>query len=106
MNEWMFLTNHARVLLYIAQHPMSTARRIADAVGITERATQRMIRDLDEAGYISRRRVGRNNQYSIHRERRIEGHIIGSIPLARMLECFSRDSIPSTRSAAARSVAD
>jgi len=87
MSEWLFLTNHARVLMYISQYPSSTARRIAEAVGITERATQRLIRDLDEAGYISRRRVGRNNQYVVHSDREISGSVLGSIQLADLLAC-------------------
>ncbi len=106
MSEWLFLTNHARVLLFIAQHPTSTARRIADAVGITERATQRLIRDLDEAGYISRRRVGRNNQYVVHHDQRVEGHVLGSVPLAAVLECFGCSNALRGRQVATKSVAD
>ncbi len=106
MSEWLFLTNHARVLIYIAQYPTSTARRIADAVGITERATQRLIRDLDEAGYITRRRVGRNNQYVVHHDREIEGDVLGSVPLAAVLECFGCTNAPRVRPVTAKSVAD
>jgi DNA-binding Lrp family transcriptional regulator len=89
VSEWLFLTNQARVLLYIARNPSSTARRIAQAVGITERATQRLIRDLDEAGYISRQRVGRNNQYVVHREQMVSGEVVGDVPVARFIECFN-----------------
>lgn len=106
MSEWLFLTNHARVLLFIAQHPTSTARRIADAVGITERATQRLIRDLDDAGYISRRRVGRNNQYVVHHDRHVEGHVLGSVPLASVLECLGCTGAVRQQAVAAPSVAD
>jgi DNA-binding Lrp family transcriptional regulator len=88
MSEWLFLTNQARVLLYIARHPSSTARRIAQAVGITERATQRLIRDLDEAGYISRKRVGRRNEYIVHRERPVSGEVVGDLPVAALLDCL------------------
>lgn len=105
MTEWLFLTNHARVLLFIAQHPTSTARRIADAVGITERATQRLIRDLDDAGFITRRRVGRNNHYIVHHDRLIEGQVLGSVPLATMLRCFGCDGAVRPKPVAAKSVA-
>lgn len=91
MSEWLFLTNQARVLLYIARNPASTARRIAQAVGITERATQRLIRDLDEAGYITRKRVGRHNEYVIHREQPVSGDVVGSVPVAALIDCLSRD---------------
>lgn len=93
MSEWLFLTNQARVLLYISQHPASTARRIAQAVGITERATQRLIRDLDEAGFITRKRVGRHNEYVIHRDQIVTGEVIGALPVAALIDCLGfRDS--------------
>ena len=88
MSEWLFLTNQARVLLYIAQNPASTARKIAQAVGITERATQRLIRDLDDAGYISRTRVGRHNEYVVHRDRPVSGEVIGDVPVSALIDCL------------------
>ncbi|HUG15721.1 MAG TPA: helix-turn-helix domain-containing protein [Thermomicrobiales bacterium] len=89
MSEWLFLTNQARVLLYISQHPSSTARRIAQAVGITERATQRLIRELDEAGYLSRTRVGRHNEYVVHRDRPVCGDVVGDVPVATLIDCLN-----------------
>lgn len=88
MSEWLFLTNQARVLLYIAQNPASTARKIAQAVGITERATQRLIRDLDDAGYITRTRVGRHNEYVIHRDQPVSGEVIGDVPVSALIDCL------------------
>jgi DNA-binding Lrp family transcriptional regulator len=90
--EWLFLTNQARVLLYIAQNPASTARKIAQAVGITERATQRLIRDLDEAGYISRTRVGRHNEYVVHRDQPVSGEVIGDVPVSALIDCLVCES--------------
>jgi len=66
MAEWGFITNHGLVLATIAKRPSSTAREIGDAVGITERAAHKIIKDLDEAGYISKTKVGRRNKYRIH----------------------------------------
>jgi DNA-binding Lrp family transcriptional regulator len=66
MPEWSFFTNHGLVLVAVAKHPRSTAREIGDAVGITERAAHKLIRDLEEAGYITKTKVGRKNQYKIH----------------------------------------
>jgi DNA-binding Lrp family transcriptional regulator len=66
MAKWAFITNHGLVLGYIARNPRSTARLIAQAVGITERTTHKIIAELEEAGYISRKRVGRKNQYQIN----------------------------------------
>jgi DNA-binding Lrp family transcriptional regulator len=66
MAEWSFITNHGLVLATIAKHPQSTAREIGDVVGITERAAHKIIKDLDEAGYITKTKVGRKNKYKIH----------------------------------------
>lgn len=91
MSEWLFLTNQARVLLYISRHPASTARTIAQAVGITERATQRLIRELDEGGYISRTRVGRHNEYIVHRDQPLTGEVVGELPVSTLLDCLVAD---------------
>jgi hypothetical protein len=66
MARWTFITNHGLVFGYIAYNPSSTARVIAQAVGVTERTTHKIIAELEEAGYISRKRVGRRNQYQIN----------------------------------------
>ena len=62
---WSFLTNHARVLLCIAHDPGVRLRDIGEAVGVTERAAHRIVAELTDAGYVSRRRVGRRNHYTI-----------------------------------------
>jgi DNA-binding IclR family transcriptional regulator len=69
MSTWTFLTNHAQVLLCIARNQRSTAREISVAIGITERAVQRILDDLDQAGYLSHTRDGRQNVYTIHADR-------------------------------------
>lgn len=62
-DRWTFLTNHAHVLVCITRDPKSRTRDIADCVGITERAAQRIVADLVEAGYVTRTRIGRRNHY-------------------------------------------
>ena len=59
------LTNHAHVLLHLHAHPEEPLRKAALAVGVTERAVQLMVADLESAGYLSRRKVGRQNQYTL-----------------------------------------
>ena len=65
-SEWTFLTNHAHVLLCLARDSELLMRDIAAEVGITERAVQRIITELEGAGYIGRVRQGRRNAYQIH----------------------------------------
>ncbi|MCL2150429.1 MAG: winged helix-turn-helix domain-containing protein [Dehalococcoidia bacterium] len=66
MAEWSFITNHGLVLAAIARHPRSTARDLGDDVGITERTAHKIIIDLEEAGYITKTKIGRKNKYTIH----------------------------------------
>lgn len=64
--EWTFLTNHAHVLLAIAREPTTRLRDVAASVGITERAAQAIVADLEAAGYLRRERVGRRNEYTVN----------------------------------------
>jgi hypothetical protein len=66
VRHWTFLTNHAHVLICIAQDPGIRGRDIADRVGITERAAQGIVSDLVKEGYVTRTRIGRRNQYEVH----------------------------------------
>ncbi len=82
--EWTFLTNHGRVLAYIAKHPQSTTQEIAREAGITLRAVQKIIAELEAGGYIVRHKEGRCNRYSVHSEmpmrHRLEReHAVGNI---------------------------
>ena len=63
--SWSFLTNHARVLLRIAQDPGARLRDIADSLGITERSAYSIVTDLTAAGYVVKEKDGRRNRYQI-----------------------------------------
>jgi DNA-binding IclR family transcriptional regulator len=65
---WTFLTNHAQVLLCVAEDPDIRLRDVAERVGITERATQRILAELVDAGYVKTTRAGRRNHYTVDRE--------------------------------------
>jgi DNA-binding MarR family transcriptional regulator len=65
---WRFLSNHTQVLLCIARDPDIRFRDIALMVGITERAAQRIVADLNQAGYVEREKVGRRNRYRLNAE--------------------------------------
>lgn len=84
MAEWTFLTNHAHTMLCIARDPGIRLRDVAQRVGVTERAAQRIVSDLVEAGYLDRLREGRRNAYRIRSDRPMRhpvehGHRIGEI---------------------------
>ena len=65
---WTFLSNHAHVLLLLAKEPEIRLRDVAERVGITERAVQRIVADLEASRYIERLRTGRRNRYKVHPE--------------------------------------
>lgn len=63
---WTFLSNHAHVLICLAATPDLVLREVAGRVGITERAVQRIVADLEHEGLVTRKRVGRCNRYRMH----------------------------------------
>ncbi len=63
---WTFFTNHMHVLYCLSKHQNMVLREVAFRVGITERAVQRIISDLEESGHISIQKEGRQNKYLIH----------------------------------------
>jgi hypothetical protein len=74
---WSFLTNHAQVLVCLAEDQDIRLRDIGASVGITERAAHRIVGDLIAAGYVSRERNGRRNRY------KVRPHLPLPDPLAR-----------------------
>jgi predicted transcriptional regulator len=81
---WRFLSNHTQVLLCIQRDPDVRYRDIAEMVGITERAAQRIVADLIESGYVESERVGRRNHYRVNtdiamRHPAQDGHEIGEL---------------------------
>jgi DNA-binding MarR family transcriptional regulator len=83
-DRWTFLTNHGRVLLALAEDPDVRLRDIAAQVGITERAAQMIVSDLEAEGYITKQRVGRRNHYALDRRKKFRhpheaGHRVGEL---------------------------
>ena len=81
---WRFLSNHTQVLLCIQRDPDVRYRDIAEAVGITERAAQRIVADLIGSGYVESERVGRRNHYRVNadiamRHPAQDGHDVGEL---------------------------
>jgi hypothetical protein len=87
--RWTFLTNHARVLVEIARDPNNRLRDIAAGIGITERAAQAIVNDLEEAGYITRTRIGRRNHYSVDPTRPFRHPADADQRVAGLLTLFS-----------------
>lgn len=78
--SWTFLSNHTHVLVCLAVDGAQTLREVGAKVGITERAVQRIVADLEQAGVLQRGRDGRRNVY----------HINTDVPLRHPLEAHCR----------------
>ena len=88
---WTFLTNHAHVLLCIARDPGIRVRDMALRVGITERAAQKIVRDLADDGYVSVTRVGRRNQYRLLPGGRFRHPLEAQHEVSDLLDLFMTD---------------
>ena len=90
MAQWTFLTNHAHVLLCVARDPGTRLRDVADQVGITERAAQRIVAELVEAGYLERRREGRRNRYRLNDQLPLRHPLERDHPVGEILAVLQR----------------
>ena len=91
-SRWTFITNHGLVLSYIYHHPTSTAREIANQIKVTERTVHKIISDLEQAGYITRRKAGRRNVYSVDPSLPLRHHTKKDVMVSDLLEALtSRD---------------
>lgn len=96
-HTWTFLSNHAQVLLCIARDPEVRIRDIAQMVGITERAAQRIVSDLIVDGYVDRTKVGRRNHYGLHGDVKMRHVAQAGLAISELLNAFQ---LPPTDSAA------
>lgn len=83
-SHWTFFTNHAHVMVCLAKNSDQPLREVALEVGITERAVQRIIADLEHGGYLVRERIGRQNSYSLILDKELRhpieaDHTIGDV---------------------------
>ncbi len=102
MESWRFLTNHARVLLCIAQDPDLRLRDAAAALGITERSAYGIITDLTAAGYVVKQRNGRRNRYQIQADLPLPGPGSHAPAIGEVLALLSGDGMSRRRRGPAR----
>jgi DNA-binding MarR family transcriptional regulator len=91
---WVFLTNHAHVLLCVARDPDARARDIAEQVGITERAAQRILADLIVEKYVKRKKVGRRNSYTINPRGHLRHEVFRDLPIGALLDVLDTNGRP------------
>ncbi|NND98010.1 MAG: winged helix-turn-helix transcriptional regulator [Pirellulaceae bacterium] len=88
--RWTFLTNHAHVLAVLHANPKLVLRKVATEVGITERAVQRIVLDLEDGGFIQREKVGRRNEYRVLTKESLRHPIEAHRKIGDLLELISK----------------
>jgi DNA-binding MarR family transcriptional regulator len=84
-----FLSNHFLVLLCVARNPDLRVRDIARLVAITERATQAILKDLSDAGYLERIRVGRRSHYRVWRSTRLRQPLVAEHAVGTLIDALA-----------------
>ena len=89
-NKWTFITNHAAVLTLLDHEEYLTSREIAIALGITERSVARIIKDLEIEGYITKRKEGRENRFTVNKDLPLRRSDQREIHVRELLQLISR----------------
>jgi Mn-dependent DtxR family transcriptional regulator len=92
MGDWTFFSNHGHVLVCLAQNHEARLRDVAQDVGITERAVQKIVRDLQDAGMISIRKQGRCNRYRINRRKSLRHSLESHVTVGKLLTLITTAS--------------
>lgn len=92
--NWTFLTNHTHVLICLTQDPEMRLRDVADMVGITERATQRIVSDLESGGALTRVRQGRRNRYDVNLDLPLRHPLESHRTVGDLIRAVDRENSP------------
>ena len=93
-SSWTYLTNHSHVLICIAENPSARLRDLAQRVGITERAVQMIVQDLEQAGVVQKERTGRRNHYEIAPNHALRHPVEAHRTVRELLDLVVRDHPP------------
>ncbi|WP_240196922.1 helix-turn-helix transcriptional regulator [Nonomuraea lactucae] len=89
------------MLLEIARDPEVRLRDVAQSIGITERAVQNIVADLQQAGYLTRDRVGRRNRYHLNLDQHFRHHTEAHAPVRALVDLFATFETPARQPPAA-----
>ncbi len=83
--KWNFLSNYGLVLTHLFQNSDATLREIAHGTDLTERAVYQIVRELEEHGFIGKRRVGRRNTYTVNEDAILSFPVYRNLNIAQMV---------------------
>jgi predicted transcriptional regulator len=90
--KWAFLSNHGRILTYIANHSQVTKQSLAYKTGLSIRAVHLAISDLEEEGYLNRKKIGRNNKYEVNPDKPLRHRLEKNYKVSDLLAVFGHDN--------------
>ena len=96
--KWTFITNHAAVLSLLDQEGRHTAREIAASLDITERTVMRIIKELEAEGYITKRKQGRVNLYTLNKDLPLRRNDQQAVHVRKLLQLISGEKNPTGKS--------
>jgi DNA-binding MarR family transcriptional regulator len=100
MSNWTLFSNHGHVLVCLARNSNARLRDVAADVGITERAVQKIVRDLQDGGMISITKIGRRNGYRIHKKQTLRHRLEANCKLRDLIKLVNKDREPELNSEA------
>jgi len=104
MSDWTLFSNYGHVLLYLARNPRARLRDVAQKVGITERAVQKIVHDLRQAGYLEIHKQGRCNRYRVNRRKHLRHSLESKLKLGQIVKLLqgSGDAEPKAQKPAVK----
>jgi len=90
MGNWTLFSNHGHVLVCLARDSEARLRDVAASVGITERAVQKIVRDLQDGGMVSVTKNGRRNCYRIHKKQTLRHDLEANCTLGALIKIVNK----------------
>lgn len=98
MSTWTVFSNHGHVLLFLARFPEARLRDVAEKVGITERAVQKIVKDLQDSKVISVHKHGRRNRYRVNTRQPLRHELEAHRTIGSLVKLVQKKSNRDTRS--------
>ncbi len=89
MSDWTLFSNYGHVLIFLAQNPKARLRDVSDAIGITERAVQKIVHDLQASDFIRIKNQGRRNRYKINRRKHLRHNVVSGATVGQLLNTIN-----------------
>ena len=103
MGNWTFFSNYGHVLVCLSRNNKARLRDVALEVGITERAVQKIVRDMQDAGFITVSKQGRCNRYRLNKRKSLRHGLESHCNIGKLLALVTR---PDPVKVAAEKIAD